>query len=179
MLRPGDTTALRALTLPPIFEDAIGSTVASGQFAAAPRRPVTVSGAAHEAWWAIDAASGNTIGRVDDGGGQEMLETAVVIANDVNKIKEMMHYAFQLHECGWAYASSSLENSAAVKKFHLCVTEELCKFLAEFTQEAIFGLFAEEYESAKADFELGELMTSDLQGDFLDWGELSNVACST
>jgi hypothetical protein len=58
----------------------------------------------------------------------------------------------------------------AVKKFHLCVGEALCKFSAEFAQEAIFGLFAEEYAASKADFELGELMTSDLQGDFLDWG---------
>ncbi len=54
-------------------------TVAQGEIAIALRAPVSLAGTAHYAWWAIDPLSGNTVGRMDDGSGGDMVEESFLL----------------------------------------------------------------------------------------------------
>jgi hypothetical protein len=62
----------------------LDQTFAAGQVAIAPQSPITMSGRPAFGWWAIDPASGNSVGRMSGGVGQEMAEYSVTI-NTISK----------------------------------------------------------------------------------------------
>jgi hypothetical protein len=160
VLRPSDSGALKALSLPPMFERAIGSTLASGQVAAATQSPIPLAGSPHVAWWAVDAASGNTIGRVDDGGGQAMLEAAIHQTNATLTIINFMEFGFAVEMCGWTDANLGLNGQDY--DVAACITGAVCKLAVQDAMDAgfnMFGMFSELEQTTEA----FQLMTSDLE----------------
>lgn len=67
-----------AQTVDPLYEG-LDRTISAGQLAIASSKPVTVNGRALYGWWAIDPKTGNTVGRMTGGGGQELAEESVTI----------------------------------------------------------------------------------------------------
>jgi hypothetical protein len=160
VLRPGDSAALKTLALAPMFERAIGSTLAAGQVAAATRSPILIAGSPHIAWWAVDPASGNTIGRVDDGGGQAMMEAAIQQTNATISIVNFMQFGFSVEMCGWTDANLGLNGQDY--DVAACITGAVCKLAVQDAMDAgfnMFGMLSELEQSSEA----FELMTSDLE----------------
>ncbi|HEY3884643.1 MAG TPA: hypothetical protein VGL62_05510, partial [Vicinamibacterales bacterium] len=62
-----------------VLHDGLDRTVASGQVAIGPSNPVNVDGRTLYGWWAIDPKTGNTVGRMTGGGGQDLAEESVTI----------------------------------------------------------------------------------------------------
>jgi hypothetical protein len=54
-------------------------TLAHGQLAYALDAPVNMSGESHYAWWAIDPKTGDTVGRMDDGAGDDAVEASALV----------------------------------------------------------------------------------------------------
>ncbi|MGH9411529.1 MAG: hypothetical protein ACRD1V_19005, partial [Vicinamibacterales bacterium] len=67
---------------PPIAEElesGVDQTLAAGQVAIAPTTPVKVGDRTVYGWWAIDPASGNSVGRMTGGGGQDLAEESLIL----------------------------------------------------------------------------------------------------
>jgi hypothetical protein len=62
----------------------LDQTFAAGQVALSPSGPVTIDGNPAFGWWALDPKSGNTIGRMTGGSGQDMGEYSVTL-NTISK----------------------------------------------------------------------------------------------
>jgi hypothetical protein len=153
MLRPGESGALKALSLPPMFEHAIGATLAAGQFALATQGPVMVAGAPHMAWWAVDPASGSAIGRVDDGGGQAMVEEIIQQANTTVSILNVMEFSFSLEGCVWRGATLAVQ----VEDFDVgaCMARVVCVLMVQDATDyglSMLGLLTE-FEPTAETFE--------------------------
>jgi hypothetical protein len=179
MLRPGDPGPWKSLTMPAAVERAIRATLASGQIAAATRSPVPIGGIAHFAWWAVDSASGNTIGRVDDGGGQVMLEHAVETANQMLTLFNLMHFGFTIHACMWTYAESQLAGADEIA--FACTSKALCELAVQVALDMTFSMFAQFDKSMEADAELANLIMSggEKAAEFtgLDWLSVPKHYC--
>jgi len=138
-LHPGDARQLQALALPSMFEHGVASSLATGQIAVVTQRPVAVADAPHVAWWAVDTASGNTIGRVDDGGGQAMMEAGIQHANIVVSIVNLMEFSFSLEGCVWKGALAGLE--ASEFDVGACMSRVICTLAVEDTMDYGFSMF--------------------------------------
>lgn len=158
-LLPSDTAALKALALPPAFERAVASTLAAGQVARLTRSPVNIDDSSHVAWWAVDAPSGNAIGRMDDGGGQESTEYLVPTTNTVITVFNVAHFDMQIKYCGMRVESMNLELANA--QFDACISQAICKIALQEAEDLTFGILGASLEGEeKAIDELVQLTFS-------------------
>ncbi|HEX3704068.1 MAG TPA: hypothetical protein VHU82_12120 [Vicinamibacterales bacterium] len=66
------------------LHEGLDQTFTAGQVAIAPSNPVRVSESTRYGWWAIDPRTGNSVGRMTGGAGQDMAEESVII-NTISK----------------------------------------------------------------------------------------------
>jgi hypothetical protein len=160
-LRAGDTAALKALSLPISSEQAIAVTLSSGHVAAVAKARVTTAEAAHAAWWAIDPASGNTIGRADDGAGQEMVEYPLGTANGIVTISNVMEFGFAVEGCLWRAADANLRGGEY--DVGACEQKAVCAIAVSLATDAGYSVLGMLYEEPGQAVELAELLQGDLE----------------
>lgn len=83
------------------LHDGLDRTISAGQVAIAPSAPVTVNGRPLYGWWAIDLKSGNTVGRMTGGGGQDLAEESVTI-NTISRAYTLYGQAQTVATCAKA-----------------------------------------------------------------------------
>ena len=80
--RAGNVAPAVLTQAPPVADDlhdGIDRTLAAGQVAIAPSAPVKVDDRALYGWWAIDPKTGNSVGRMTGGAGQDLAEESAII----------------------------------------------------------------------------------------------------
>jgi hypothetical protein len=159
-LRGSQTAALKALRLPGVSEQAVAATLAAGQVAAVTKLPVEIGAMSHVAWWAVDPVTGNTIGRADDGAGQEMVEYPLSTANGLSTITNVMEFGFSVEGCAWKAADAGLRGGS----FDLpaCEQKVICEMAVNMAQDGGYSILGILYGEPADAVELAELM----QGDF-------------
>ena len=74
-----DRSTSGALAVPSNLRDGLDQTLASGQVAISPGRPLPLQGENAFGWWAVDPATGNTVGRMTGGAGTAASEYALLV----------------------------------------------------------------------------------------------------
>ncbi|HEU0115893.1 MAG TPA: hypothetical protein VFQ80_14505, partial [Thermomicrobiales bacterium] len=69
----------------------IGEALAAGFAAIVPARAVALNGSPQTGWWQVDPATGRTLDRMEDGGGQEVAEEAEILDVVVEEISKFYH----------------------------------------------------------------------------------------
>jgi hypothetical protein len=74
-LPPGDSAAVESLALPPPLQTVLQRDAGAGHALLAPARLVSLNGGQQFGWWSVDPATGFTLGRMNLGGSQGMVES--------------------------------------------------------------------------------------------------------
>lgn len=77
-VRPGDRAGLSAVAVPAPVQSVLQEDVKSGSALLAPARLVSLNGGQQFGWWSIDASTGFSLGRMNLGGSQGMVESAEI-----------------------------------------------------------------------------------------------------
>lgn len=99
-------------------------------------RPVDLAGRARIGWWQVDPSTGNLVGRMDDGAGQELVEYAIARANDWSTLYSMLQFYGDFFRCIAGEVEAPLEGmneGQAQEWFKQCAGAALCSYLEALT----------------------------------------------
>ncbi len=151
VVAPGSDADLSALSIDPEPLANLKQTLARGQVAVVPERMVNVSGRSDIGWWAVDPQSGNTVGRMGSGGGQELVEY-LEGANQAYSTAELVKFYGDFFRCIALGVTAPLrgeQGDRAGMGFLSCVAKAECEigggmlFDLAWEETAPFSLFAQ------------------------------------
>lgn len=128
---PGDVTGTT--------RDQLAATVSSGNAAIVTGRPIAVGGGEHLAWWSIDPTSGNTVGRLESGGGQGMTEYNRIQSEVARRGGPLVEFYGDFWRCiAWGVeAPLEGEGAATQVAFLTCVANAYCHLLQSIINDEI------------------------------------------
>lgn len=103
-----------------------------GGIAIVPAAPVALEGHDRVGWWQVEPASGNLVGRMDDGAGQELVEYAIARANDWSTLYSMMQFYGDFFRCIASAVEAPLAGAGGTQaqaSFKQCAGAALCNYL--------------------------------------------------
>jgi len=143
LLQPASPQALAGLHLPADSTAALQATLDAGSVALAIQQPVTVNSTPHEVWWAVDLGSGNTIGRMENGAGQDMIETLAEQMNSIDDVGTGLHFYGQMEGCVVDYFDANLSGgSEGIREVNACFEEAYCEIALDNMRDMAFGIFS-------------------------------------
>ncbi len=126
---PGDRTA--AASLDPDARAHLNDTLALHEVAVVPQRAVALNGAQRDGWWAFDPASGDLVGRMEDGAGQADVEYVLARLNDDATLYAMIQFYGDFFRCIAMGVEAPLVGDNA--KIQQCMSLSLCNYLESLT----------------------------------------------
>ncbi|HEY4441046.1 MAG TPA: hypothetical protein VGN14_11375 [Candidatus Elarobacter sp.] len=105
--------------------------LAEHQVAIAPQRPVALDGAQRAGWWALDPATGDLVGRMDDGAGQAKVEYVLARLNDDMTLYTMIQFYADFFRCIAMGVEQPLSGTTADTL--ACMQSALCSYLEAMT----------------------------------------------
>ncbi len=126
---PGDRTA--AVALDADARAHLNDTLALHEVAVVPQHAVAMSGAQRDGWWAFDPASGDLVGRMEDGAGQGEVEYVLARLNDDATLYAMIQFYGDFFRCIAMGVEAPLVGDNA--KVQQCMSLSLCNYLESLT----------------------------------------------
>jgi hypothetical protein len=103
-----------------------------GGTAIVPQRPVQLDGRDRTGWWQVDPSSGNLVGRMDQGAGQELVEYAIARANDWSTLYSMLQFYGDFFRCIAGAVEAPLAGHGGAQNqewFKQCAGAALCSYM--------------------------------------------------
>lgn len=103
-----------------------------GGTAIVPASPVALAGRNRVGWWQVEPATGNLVGRMDDGAGQELVEYAISRANDWSTLYSMLQFYGDFFRCIAGAVEAPLAGrggAQAQEWFKQCAGAALCSYM--------------------------------------------------
>ena len=124
---------------PAAAKDQLAATLASGSAAIVASRAVQLGAETHVAWWSIDPASGNTVGRLESGAGQGITEYNRVQSEVARRGGPLVEFYGDFWRCiAWG-VEAPLEGSGPETEvaFLTCVANAYCHLLQSIVNDAV------------------------------------------
>lgn len=166
-LRPGQVDALERIEVPPPIKSVLGQELARGHTLIAPARLVTQNGVRTFGWWSIDPDTGFTLGQMELGGAQGMVEVTKMHERIEKWTEIFAKFYGGLLQCYMKALGDNLGAMDTLKTFHFkhgapgespmpepdklaeCVIAQACDTIADLLAEAAFApAFAQEADAA-------------------------------
>lgn len=115
----------------------------SSTVAITPQRAVQLGGRDRNGWWQVEPATGNLVGRMDDGAGQELAEYAIARANDWSTLYSMLQFYGDFFRCIAGAAEAPLAGrggAQAQEWFKQCAGAALCNYFEALGTGSAFAL---------------------------------------
>ncbi len=176
-VRPGESSAIDALPIPPAIREVLRDELVQGQTLLLPAGLVSLNGVRTFGWWSLDPTGGVALGKMDLGAGQGLTES-VKLRNAVNELTHiiakfyggligcyMMEIADQLSPPDGPYEVLKLPGLPTIsggKPLGECVAGKVCEAIVELTILAIsaaeYGHYDMEEEAKEIIEELVEMV---------------------
>jgi hypothetical protein len=166
-LRPAQTGALDRVEVPAAIKAALGEELSRGHTLLAPTRLVTQNGVRTFGWWSIDPETGFTLGQMELGGAQGMVEVTKMHERIEKWTEIFAKFYGGLLKCYMEALGDNLGAMETLKTHHLkhgapgespmpepdklaeCVIKQACDTIADLLAEAaIAPAFAKEADAA-------------------------------
>lgn len=128
----GGTIALFAAAKRAGITAKVSSDPKFGGTAIVPAAPVPLAGHDRVGWWQVEPATGNLVGRMDDGAGQELVEYAISRANDWSTLYSMLQFYGDFFRCIAGAVEAPLAGrggAQAQEWFKQCAGAALCSYM--------------------------------------------------
>lgn len=130
---PGDggTIALFAAAKRSGIAASISTDPKLGGMAIVPQNPVQLGGRYRKGWWQVDPVTGNIVGRMDEGAGQELVEYAIARANDWSTLYSMLQFYGDFFRCIAGAVEAPLSGRSGAENqewFKQCAGAALCNY---------------------------------------------------
>lgn len=128
----GGTIALFAAAKRAGIGGAVSTGARFGGTAIVPQRPVQLEGRERTGWWQVDASTGNLVGRMDEGAGQELVEYAIARANDWSTLYSMLQFYGDFFRCIAGAVEAPLAGRGGAENqewFKQCAGAALCAYM--------------------------------------------------
>lgn len=138
----GGTIALFAAAKRAGVASTVSTDAKYGGTAIVPAAPVQLSGRARSGWWQVEPDTGNLVGRMDDGAGQELVEYAIARANDWSTLYSMMQFYGDFFRCIAGAVEAPLAGrggAQAQEWFKQCAGAALCNYFEAMGVGFAFG----------------------------------------
>ena len=112
-----------------------------GGLAIVPQNPVAFSGSNRMGWWQIDPATGNLVGRMDDGAGQALSEYVTQMNDAMSMYSAISFYADMLR-CQVVGMTAPLRGESggdAAMTYMNCMKGAACSFLTGFAAGELYA----------------------------------------
>ena len=101
-----------------------------GGVAIAPQKTVSVGGVMRIGWWQVDPATGNLVGRMGPGAGQELAEYAIARANDWSTLYSMIQFYGDFFRCIAGAVEAPLSGDLGTQEgFKQCAASAICGYM--------------------------------------------------
>lgn len=168
VIGPSDVTSA-----PVAARDALTASLDATTVAIAPPSSAAIDGVATYGWLEVDTKTGNTVGRMESGAGQAMVDRAI-LEKTLEKYSTIKAIGRCLN-CLFSADAAALDNAPNPKAFGTCMANALCQYAVDYTMDwfLIHGAGFDE-ASAIANAITGPL--ADAAGDMVGGG-LNNAIC--
>jgi hypothetical protein len=138
----GGTIALFAVAKRAGIGGAVSTDPKFGGTAIVPQRPVQIDGRDRTGWWQVDPSTGNLVGRMDRGAGQELVEYAIARANDWSTLYSMLQFYGDFFRCIAGAVEAPLAGHGGAQNqewFKQCAGAALCGYFESMGAGFAFG----------------------------------------
>ena len=139
---------------PPAIRAAVAEDLAQGRIVLAPEHPVALAGTNAFGWWSIDPRTGATLGKMELGGGQAMMEVSKVTETVGSLAQDFGKLMGNMIRCYGGAIGASLGGKKSGKSVEMdlvnCLREAVCTAIKDFQQLAKSSFPADKQKWVKA-----------------------------